>query len=75
MIIDDILEALEAFESHGKPAKTVFLGAERMQQLQVVTAAYRSAVAPDEVMTSTFLGLPIKEGDFPPNYIGFLAET
>ncbi|MDQ9170639.1 hypothetical protein Q8A64_09475 [Oxalobacteraceae bacterium R-40] len=71
VIIDDILEALEAFEAHGKPAKSVFLGAQRMEQLQQVTAAYRAAVAPEELITATFLGLPVKEGDFPADYIGF----
>lgn len=71
MIIDDIFEALETFEAYGRPAGTVFLGSHRMQQLQQVTAAYRSVVAPEEVLTTSFLGLPVKEGDFPPDYIGF----
>lgn len=75
MIIDDILEALEAFEAHGQPAKSVFLGSQRMHQLQQVTAAYRSVVAPEEDSPSNFLGLPIKEGDFPPDYIGFSTGT
>jgi hypothetical protein len=71
VIIDDIVEALEAFEAYGRPARSVFLGSVRMQQLQQVTAAYRSVVAPEEVTTKSFLGLPVKEGDFPPDYIGF----
>ncbi len=74
MIIDDILEALHAFESHGRPAKSVFLGRRRMQQLQKAAAAYRSVMMSDEVPANTFLGLPVKAGDFPPDYIGFTGE-
>lgn len=75
MIIDDILEALNAFESHGEEAKSVFLGSQRMRQLQRLTAAYRSVMAHDEQDTDTFLGLPVKVGDFPPDYIGFTTKS
>ena len=73
VIIDEILVALDAFEAYGKPAKAIFLGAERIRQVRYVTAAYRAAVGPDEEETDSFLGLPIRAGDFPPDYIGFAA--
>lgn len=75
MIIDDILVALEAFEAHGRSARSVFLGNMRMKALQEVTATYRAAVASKEGLTTTFLGLQVKEGDFPSDYIGFSVEA
>lgn len=75
VIIDEILEALQAFESNGHAAQSVFLGPQRVQQLRRVSAAYRSVVATEEEDTDTFLGLPVKVGDFPPDYIGFNAKS
>lgn len=71
MIIDDLLSALDDFESQGKSAKAIFLGSERMQQIHQLMKIYRMAVTPQEAVTRTFLGLPVKGGNFPPYYIGF----
>lgn len=71
MIIDELLTALDDFESRGKPAKAIFVGSERMQQIRQVMKNYRAAVAAQESNADTFLGLPVRGGDFPPQYIGF----
>lgn len=73
MIIEDILYALKAFEVYGKPAGTIFLGEQRLQELQRVLEAYGAEFNPNEGISHFFMGLPVTGGDFPQNYIGFKA--
>lgn len=69
MIIEEIPAALDWVEASGSSVGLVLAGNWRMQKLQEVTATCIAAMPSEKALTTSLLGLPAKEGNFPSDQI------